>query len=268
MGLTICFLPAGNREKYQYIINIMSNGNYPLVPFVVRRPNSAAVIRRNKSVRPKTAQNRNSSVRNPIKKKTVTDSAINDKIENLDSRLTNLEDKIVSIINLIDPQESNEDDFHNAPNPNLQIITPRFDNQSANDTGDSGFSQYFRTAKEHPPMQEQIHDYDKELIDAVIDGALQIVKTIIEEKLASPDIRDEEGHSLPVIAHIKFIETNNLEYNNIIRYLLGSKVKLDPSIRKEYTEFVRRYNKKYRKLGGKTKKLKLKSSKTKTSRRK
>ena len=192
-----------------------------------------------------SAQNKNSSIRNTIKNRTITDSDINNKLEKLDSRLTYLEEHVGIIIGLIDKQESNED-FHT---PNMQIITPQYDNKLANNTGlnteDSGVSQYFRT-----PMQAP--DYNKELIDAVNNGELQPVKAIIEEKMASPNIRDSEEYSLPVIAYIHFATNKNNEgYGNIIKYLLTPKVQLDPSIREEYNEFVKLHNKTYRKLGGK-----------------
>ena len=232
--------------------------------FAIRRINSAAKSRRKSSVRPKTSKNINGSVRNTIKGKTVTDSDINSKIDNLDTRLKFLEENVTNIASfIIDNQDTNKGTSN-------QIITSRFDNQLANNTlvttPNSGISKYFRTAVE-PPVQAQPQDYKKQLIGAVNDGNLEIVKFIIEKNPGSQNIRDAEEMSLPVIAYIKFIETKDPAYNHIITYLLSPKTGLDHEIRTEYMKFVKSYNKKYRNLGGKTQKHKSKKNAKKTSRR-
>jgi hypothetical protein len=206
---------------------------YRRPPFAVRRPNSAAVN--------KTKRSRIKSMKGKtIRKKSKSKLEMNHQIEEIKTRLNTLENAVESIINLIDNEKSKDNEFEES-------ITQQLSNPDNYEYGN---------------LPEPTNE--SKLLDAVKNGDYTLTKSLIE-KGANPNIldEDEEGYSLPIIAHIRTIGNKDpQEYNLIIRYLIGLR-QLDPKIKEEYVRFVKIYNKQHAILGGKTKKRKTKSTRRK-----
>lgn len=212
-------------------------------PFAVRRLNSAAIVNKTNKIK----RTRKSKT---VRQKSKSNAEVNERMNRIETRVDALENAVTSIIDLTVNDEISKYGTDGTDGTDSKIITPRFsdsDNYANGDTnGDTGISQYFRTDVE-PPNPDFL------LIDAVKNGDYNSTRTLIDVKGANPNIRDSNEQSLPSIAYLNTIANKEpQEYNKIIRYLLGLR-QLDQEIKKEYTEFIKLYNKKHRKLGGKSK---------------
>lgn len=229
----------------------MNKGIKP--PFVVGRPNSTVGKRKRKSNQPSAITKKKTIIKKELQKnKEDSRTELVVRVDNIEKQLDLLENKTAELVSHLLEKESNK-----TANTNYSIssgelsglfktaIEPKYPMHS---NASEEVSQFFKTAI-NPDDQTSV---DNQLIDAVNKGNYLLTKKLVEDYNANINIRDADEQSLLVIAYTNIVANQNPEENRKIINYLQSNSKLDPEIRKEYTEFFKRYNKRANKRGGKS----------------
>jgi len=181
-------------------------------------------------------------------------SEIDSKINNIEERLTNLEQHLSVINDIVLNIHTDADDFQDPYKiTERQIFKPKYTgvrNDDQSDTGSSLGSDLFVTANPSPNTNP---DKTQQLIEAVEKGDFKLTKELIESGV-DPNI--EGDYSLLAIARISAIGHHDnkpliKQYASIINYLL----KL-PNLNDDTKETFQLFEKEYKnghQMGGKTK---------------